>query len=321
MALERPLKLGTRSSPLALYQANEVKAGLLDAHGWSDDAVEIIPMSTRGDRVQDRPLAEIGGKGLFTAEIEAGLMDGTIDLAVHSMKDVATVLPDGLIISTFLKREDPRDALIAAPGIDSLSDLPDGAIIGTASLRRASQTLAKHPNLVVEPMRGSVQTRLDKIENGVASATYLAYAGLRRLGLADRAVRPLEPSEMLPALCQGIIGIEINADNEALAGALAPLNHGPSETSALCERAMLRRLDGSCRTPIAGLSTLSADGETIYLKGAVFAEDGSAAVFHEASGPADAPEVLGIAVGDVLAEKAKAYPSVIIGAEADKEQG
>lgn len=313
MALERPLKLGTRSSPLALWQAEAVKQGLLAAHDWSDDAVEIIPMSTRGDRVQDRPLAEIGGKGLFTEEIEAGLLDGTIDLAVHSMKDVATQLPDGLVMSTFLAREDPRDALIAAPGIAGLDDIPEGAVVGTASLRRGAQTLAKRPDLRLEPMRGSVQTRLDKIEKGVAVATYLAYAGLKRLGLEDRAVKPLEFSEMLPALCQGIIGVEINAGNEALAALLSPLNHLPSQYEAQCERAMLARLDGSCRTPIAGLSRVAADGATIHLKGAVFADDGSASVFHEDSAPVEDAAALGTRVGEAIAAQTATIPAITVG--------
>ena len=310
---DQQIRIATRKSPLAMWQAEAVKQGLLEAHDWPQDAVEIIPMSTRGDRVQDRPLAEIGGKGLFTEEIEAGLLDGRLDLAVHSMKDVATQLPDGLIISTYLPREDPRDALIAAPGIGSLDDVPAGAIVGTASLRRGAQTLAKRPDLRLEPMRGSVQTRLDKIEKGVAVATYLAYAGLKRLGLEDRAVKPLETTEMLPALCQGIIGIEINAGNEALAALLAPLNHMPSHYAALCERAMLARLDGSCRTPIAGLSQVSADGATIHLKGAVFADDGSASIFHEDSAPVAEAAALGTRVGDVIAGQAADIPAITVG--------
>lgn len=269
--MQATLRIGTRGSPLALAQAHMVRDLLAAAH---PDLLpsEILVIKTTGDRILDRSLSDIGGKGLFTKEIEEALLDDSIDLAVHSMKDVATVLPEPLTIDCFLEREDPRDALIGAA---SLAALPPGARVGTASLRRAAQLKARRPDLVVESLRGNVGTRLSKIADGTFDATFLALAGLRRLGLADKASGILEPEDMLPAIAQGIIGIERRVADTRVAALLAPLNHKASAIAATCERAFLAGLDGSCRTPIAGLARLDGQGRLLF-KGEALAPDGSA---------------------------------------------
>ncbi|MFA5121639.1 hydroxymethylbilane synthase [Zavarzinia sp.] len=288
------LKIGTRGSPLALAQAHMVR-DLLSARNPGLAPAEIIVIKTTGDRVLDRTLAEIGGKGLFTKEIEEALFDGTIDLAVHSMKDVATVLPPGLVIDCFLEREDPRDALIGAASLDALAP---GARVGTASLRRGAQLRARRPDLVVEPLRGNVGTRLNKIAEGAFDATFLALAGLRRLGMADRADGILEPEVLLPAIAQGIIGVEYRAEDARTAALLAPLNHAPSGLAAACERAFLRVLDGSCKTPIAGLARLDAAGGLHFL-GETLAPDGSRRLAVERRGQA----VDAVAIGEAAARE------------------
>lgn len=273
MTLRLPLRLGTRGSPLALAQARLVKAALAAAEPAlaPDAAVEIVVIKTTGDRVQDRPLAEIGGKGLFTKEIEEGLLGGSLDIAVHSMKDMPTILPAGLVISAVLPRADPRDALIA-DGIRRIADLPHGAVVGTASLRRAAQLRAARPDLAVVPLRGNVQTRLRKLAEGEVRATFLAMAGLVRLNLATVASAALEPEEMLPAVAQGAIGIECREDDAAVRDLLARINHAETMTCITTERAFLAALDGSCRTPIAALAQLQ--GQTVRLRGLVAAPDG-----------------------------------------------
>ena len=282
-----PLRIGTRGSPLALAQAHEVRDRLAAAwtHLATAGAVEIVVVSTQGDRVLDRPLAEIGGKGLFTEEIEAGLLDGSLDIAVHSMKDMPTALPPGLSIPCLLPREDPRDALLLRQGLalDSdaaargawLSALPQGARVGTSSLRRAAQVRALRPDLEVVGFRGNVQTRLRKLDEGVADATLLARAGLNRLGL-DHGVT-LAPDASLPAVAQGAIGIECRSDDATTAALLAPLACAATMRRVEAERAMLEALDGSCRTPIAGLAEIVAsdDGEALRLRGLVATEDGA----------------------------------------------
>lgn len=250
---------------------------------------EITVIKTTGDRVLDRSLSEIGGKGLFTKEIEEALLSGAIDLAVHSMKDVATVLPPGLVIDCFLEREDPRDALIGAP---ALAALKPGARVGTASLRRGAQLKARRPDLVVETLRGNVGTRLGKIADGSFDATFLALAGLRRLGLADKADGILEPEEMLPAIAQGIVGVERRQADGRVAELLAPLNHAASATAAACERAFLAGLDGSCRTPIAGLARLDGLGGLRFI-GETLAPDGSARLDIEVAGNAADAALIG----------------------------
>ncbi|HYD29856.1 MAG TPA: hydroxymethylbilane synthase [Azospirillaceae bacterium] len=259
--MTNPLRIGTRGSPLALAQAYQTRDRLQAAHPElrDDGAIEIVVIKTTGDRIQDRTLAEAGGKGLFTKEIEDDLAAGRIDLAVHSMKDVPTWLPDGLEMSCLLPREDPRDAWFSRSGA-TLDDLPAGSVVGTASLRRQAQVLARRPDLTVIPLRGNVQTRLAKLDEGQVDATMLALAGLRRLGLTDRITAVIEPEVMLPAVAQGAIGIEIRARDERTRALLAPLNCAETAVRVEAERALLAELDGSCRTPIAALARLEADG-------------------------------------------------------------
>ena len=283
MAETPRLRLGTRGSPLALVQAREVRARLAAAHAELEPeaAVEIVVIKTTGDAVQDRTLAEIGGKGLFTKEIEDALLDGRIDAAVHSMKDMATWLPEGLAIGAVLAREDPRDALFSSHG-DSLAALPKGAVLGTASLRRQAQVLLARPDVKVVPLRGNVQTRLRKLAEGEVDATLLAVGGLKRLGMAERITAVLEPEVMLPAVAQGAIGVETRADDAATRGFLEALNDRTSALRVAAERACLEVLDGSCRTPIAALAeTLGAEsgegGMEIRLRALVCLPDGSQA--------------------------------------------
>lgn len=296
---QRPLRLGTRGSPLALAQARLVKAALAAAVDGpaAADAVEIVVVRTTGDRVLDRPLAEIGGKGLFTKELEEGLLGGGLDLAVHSMKDVPTVLPDGLAIGAVLPRADPRDALIAR-GPRSVAELPRGATVGTASLRRAAQLLAARPDLRVVPLRGNVQTRLRKLEAGEVGATFLAMAGLVRLGLAEAASAALEPEEMLPAVAQGAVGVECRAGDARVLGLLARIDHGATTTRITAERAFLAVLDGSCRTPIAALAELA--GGRLRLRGLVASPDGREVERVEVEGAAAAARELGSEAGHAL---------------------
>jgi hydroxymethylbilane synthase len=296
MTLRLPLRLGTRGSPLALAQARLVKAALAAADPAlvADEAVEIVVVKTTGDLVQDRPLAEIGGKGLFTQEIEDGLLAGTLDLAVHSMKDMPTVLPPGLTIDAVLPRADPRDALIAR-GPRSLAELPQGAVVGSASLRRAAQLRSLRPDLAVVPLRGNVQTRLRKLDAGEVGATFLAMAGLVRLGLVAAASAALEPEEMLPAVAQGAIGIECRAGDVPVLDLLARLNHDPTMVRITAERAFLAALDGSCRTPIAALAEL--EGARLRLRGLVARPDGSEVERIEAEGAASEALRLGAEAG------------------------
>jgi len=295
---ETCLKIGTRGSPLAQAQAREVKAHLHAAHPGLD-MIEIIVLSTKGDRILDRPLADIGGKGLFTEEIEAALLSGEIDLAVHSLKDMPTCLPEGLEISAVLEREDVRDAFISARAAHP-ADLPAGSVIGTASLRRQAQTLAICSGLKVIAFRGNVQSRLGKLDRNIVDATYLAMAGLKRLGISDDRFHPLETDEFLPAVAQGAICIETARHNGRAQKLVRPLNHPASEICVRAERAMLDCLDGSCRTPIAGYATLAEN--LITLKGGIFLPDGSASHYHQATGPD--PEQLGQQVGQALKDMA-----------------
>jgi hydroxymethylbilane synthase len=266
------VRIGTRGSPLALAQAREVTDRLEAAHGRGAHELEIRVIRTSGDRIQDRPLAEAGGKGLFTKEIEEALLAGDIDLAVHSMKDMPTLLPAGLTLVCFLPREDVRDAFISA-GAATLTGLPVGAVVGTSSLRRQAQVKRLRPDLVVVPLRGNVDTRLRKIEDGVADATLLACAGLKRLGLMERITAAISPDEMLPAVAQGAIGLEVRADDAGAAHLLAPLNHQPTALAVAVERAFLAKLDGSCRTPIAGLAELLSPDRLLF-RGMILTPDG-----------------------------------------------
>ncbi|VAW07570.1 Porphobilinogen deaminase [hydrothermal vent metagenome] len=294
------VRIGTRGSPLALAQAHEVRQRLTSAHDHlTADMIEITVMSTRGDRILDRPLSEIGGKGLFTEEIEAALMDGRIDMAVHSLKDMPTSLPDGLELACYLEREDVRDAFISARA-RRLQDLPPGAHIGTASLRRQAQTLALRPDVMVSVFRGNVQSRLRKLDEGIVDATYLAMAGLNRLGLKDSRIHPIAVTDFLPAVAQGAVCVEIAGSNDRVRALLSPLNHADTELCVRAERAMLKILDGSCRTPIAGLATIR--GGMITLKGLVSLPGGGESHDFEASG--EDPEALGIKVGQTIKDNA-----------------
>jgi hydroxymethylbilane synthase len=269
------LRIGTRGSPLALAQAHETRERLAAAFPelGQSMAIAIVVIKTTGDLVTDRPLAEIGGKGLFTKEIDEALMGGAVDLAVHSMKDVPTALPEGMALPCILPREDPRDAFLGR-GARALADLPSGAVVGTASLRRGAQILARRPDLKVVSFRGNVQTRLRKLEEGQVDATLLALAGLRRLGMADHASAILSPEEMLPAVAQGAIGIACRADDARVLHYLSALNDGESMVRVLAERAFLRVLDGSCRTPIAALAEIRDPGEMSF-RGLLVRPDGT----------------------------------------------
>jgi hydroxymethylbilane synthase len=295
------LRIGTRGSPLALIQAEETRRRLADAHPALavPGAVEIVVIRTTGDKVQDRPLSEIGGKGLFTKEIEDGLLDRSLDLAVHSMKDMPTWLPDGLTIGALLPREDPRDALFARDGAGSLAALKPGAVVGTSSLRRQAQVLALRPDLSIVPFRGNVGTRLAKLDAGTVDATLLALAGLKRLGRTDRVSAVLEPEEMLPATAQGAIGIECRADDAPVRRLLDALHCRDTGDRVAAERSLLTTLEGNCRTPIAALADLAPDG-TLTLTSRVALPDGSEMHEDRRSGPRAEAMQLGAEAGEAL---------------------
>jgi len=296
--VHKTLKIGTRGSKLALAQAHEVKGLLIDAHdSLNDNNIDIVVMSTRGDRVQDRNLSEIGGKGLFTEEIENALYEGSIDIAVHSLKDMPTKLPRGLELVCYLEREDVRDAFLSSKA-RSLAELPEGAVVGTSSLRRKAQALALRPDLEIVNFRGNVQTRLQKLDNKVADATFLAMAGLNRLNINDPRVNAVNISDLLPAVAQGAITIEIASKNAKMRKILTPLNHKETELRVRAERTMLDILDGSCRTPIAGLATI--DGEEMTLKGRVLSEDGTHDRYDKICGNKNDPEAIGEELGQIL---------------------
>ncbi|WP_316858332.1 hydroxymethylbilane synthase [uncultured Cohaesibacter sp.] len=297
------IKIGTRGSKLALAQAYETRKRLMDAHGLEEDAFEIMVIKTTGDQILDKPLSEAGGKGLFTKEIEEALLDGRIDLAVHSSKDMPTYLPDGLELSVFLPREDVRDAFISRK-YGSLAEMPAGAIVGTSSLRRQAMVRKLRPDLEVVMYRGNVQRRLEKLEEGVADATLLACAGLKRLGDEDVITSAIEVTDFLPAVGQGAIGIESRVGDDAINQLLAPIHHEPTARALVCERAFLRVLDGSCRTPIAGFAKV--DGDRLSFAGLVLMPDGSA--FYDISdmGAASDAEAIGERAAYSLREKAGA---------------
>ena len=295
------IRIGTRGSALALAQAHETRDRLIAAHGLPQDAFEIVVMSTAGDRVQDRPLAEIGGKGLFTAEIEEALLNGGIDLAVHSSKDMPTALPDGLYLSAFLEREDPRDAFIGRDA-KTLMDLPHGATVGSSSLRRQALIRRARPDLNVVMYRGNVQTRLRKLAEGAVDATLLACAGLRRLGLIGEATDIMALDVFPPAPGQGAICIESRAGDTETDALLAPIHHAPTGLQLACERAFLAALDGSCRTPIAGHAII--DGGTIRFTGTILTPDGSISHDIAADGPLGDAAAIGAKAGANIRAKA-----------------
>ncbi|MBA5778479.1 hydroxymethylbilane synthase [Stappia sp. F7233] len=299
----KSIRIGTRGSALALAQAHETRDRLMKAHGLGSDAFEIVVIKTSGDRIQDRPLSEVGGKGLFTKEIEQALIDGDIDLAVHSSKDMPTVLPEGLGLTAFLPREDVRDAFIS-PKAKRLQDLPQGAVVGSSSLRRQAMIKRLRPDIEVVTYRGNVQTRLAKLAAGEVDATLLAFAGLKRLGLAGEVTSLLETEDFLPAVGQGAICIETRADDGETIALLQAIHHTETATCLAAERAFLAELDGSCRTPIGGLARLEA-GEVTF-RGLILKPDGSEV--HEIESRGAAGEAAGIGARAGQALKARGGP-------------
>lgn len=299
------LTIATRGSALALWQANHVKARLEAADPSRE--VRLLVLKTTGDRIQDRPLAEVGGKGLFVKEIEEALLDGRADLAVHSMKDLPAVLPGGLVIAAVPEREDPRDAFCSVTHA-RLADLPAGAVVGTSSLRRQAQVLDRHPHLAVEPLRGNVDTRLRRLKEGRYAGIILAMAGLSRLGLAEHVREPLAPEVCLPAIGQGALAVEARAESRG-AEAVRPLEHAASRLATAAERAVLAFVSGDCRTPVAAYARV--EGGRLRLRALLASPDGRRVVRHEAAGAASAPEALGREVasalldmgGDILQER------------------
>lgn len=302
----RPLLIGTRGSPLALWQARHVWARLLEANGLGEGDVGLSTITTSGDRIKDKPLREFGGKGLFSKEIDEALLRGDVDLAVHSMKDLETNLPKGLCIAAILPRADVRDAFISTKA-PSLVTLPPGSTVGTSSLRRQAQVKRRRPDLRVLDLRGNVETRLSKLAEGQADATLLALAGLERLGLTAQATSILSTEEMLPAVAQGAIGVTCRSDDAATRDLLAPLNDPVSAASVGCERAFLARLDGSCKTPIAGLAEI-ADG-IVRFRGLLLNPDGSEWYDVAVTGAAANTLNIGADAGDEL--RARAGPDFI----------
>lgn len=292
---------------MALAQAHEVQARLTAAHGLPESAVTIHVIKTTGDRVLDRSLADIGGKGLFTKEIEEALLSNEVDVGVHSMKDMQTVLPDGLVIGGVLPREDPRDAFISLRHAD-FSALPPNAVVGTSSLRRKAQVLHARPDLRVVEFRGNVQTRLRKLEEGIADATFLAVAGLKRLGMQDRITAPVSSEMMLPAVAQAAIGLEIREGDETTAALIAALNDPVTALAVTAERTFLARLEGSCRTPIAGHAVIT-DG-TMHFRGQILTPDGQKIYDVSRRGAAEDAFDLGLAAANEILTEAD--PALLI---------
>ena len=285
-----PLRIGTRDSRLALAQAFETRALLMAAHGLPEAAFEIAPIRTTADRIQDRALKDLGGKGLFTKELEDALLSGVIDIAVHCVKDMAVAEPEGLMTDCMMEREDPRDAFVSH-GFESLAGLPPGAVVGTSSMRRRAQVLHRRPDLTVVNFRGNVQTRLRKLEEGVAAATFLAMAGLNRLGLQSIGRNPVGIADMLPAVGQGALAIQRRKADEDVARLIAPLHHPQTEIQMAAERMFLATLEGSCETPIAGYAEITPDG--IRLMGEILRPDGSEVLTAERSGSAADAALIG----------------------------
>jgi hydroxymethylbilane synthase len=284
------LRLGTRGSPLALAQAHDVKARLIAAHGAAAPEVEIVVIKTSGDLIQDRALSEAGGKGLFTKELDSALLQGDVDLAVHSAKDLPTFMPDGLTIAGYLPREDARDAWISDKA-SGPRELPPGSIVGTASLRRSAMLLRLRPDLAIRLLRGNVETRLAKLARGEIDATILALAGLKRLKLTDKATRLLDPRDFVPAVGQGAIAITARSEDAPVAAALAPILDHATGVALACERALLQVLDGSCHTPIGGHARL--EGDNLHLHAMILRPDGSRFFETEVKGSAADPIELG----------------------------
>lgn len=306
---DKPIRIATRKSPLAMWQAEFVKDALEQAHpGLS---VELVPMVTKGDVILDTPLAKVGGKGLFVKELEVAMLEGRADIAVHSMKDVPVEFPDGLGLVTICEREDPRDAFVSNH-YDSIADLPAGAVVGTSSLRRQCQLRAQRPDLVVKDLRGNVNTRLRKLDDGEFDAIILACAGLMRLKMHDRIRSAIAPETSLPAVGQGAVGIECRLDDTRVRTLLDALNHTPTAIRVLCERAMNNRLQGGCQVPIGSYSEL--EGDQIWLRALVGEPDGSKIVQGEIRGPIADAEALGTELANqLLAQGAKEILEALYG--------
>jgi len=297
----RTFRIGTRGSALALIQTREVMRALESHHPSLKDRLEIVPMKTTGDTIVDRSLVDLGGKSLFTKEIEDALLKGAIDLAAHSMKDMAAEVPSGLIVPAMLEREDPRDALITREG-RLLEDLPKGSLFGTSSLRRQAHVLHKYPHFQTTSLRGNVPTRLQKVEGGDIDATLLAVAGLKRLGMLDKATQILSIEDFLPAVAQGAIGIQCRDDDKEVLDLLAPLNHLATFQAVTAERAFMKALHGSCRTPIAAYAFL--EKETLFLKGMVSDPQGQNMRFISLEGLVSQAGSIGKRAAQLLQEQA-----------------
>ena len=289
------IRIATRKSPLAMWQAEHVAAALRAAHPGIE--VELLGMSTQGDKILDTPLAKIGGKGLFVKELEQGMLEGNADIAVHSMKDVPVELPEGLHLPVIMAREDPRDAFVSNQH-ESLDALPRGARVGTSSLRRQSQLLELRPDLELLPLRGNVNTRLRKLDEGEYDAIILAAAGLIRLGFRERIRAFIEPEQSLPAIGQGAVGIECRVDDARVNGLIAPLHHVPTASRVLAERAMNNRLEGGCQVPIAGHAIL--ENGRLWLRGLVGSVDGKVIIRGEIRGDESEAESLGVTLAERL---------------------
>ena len=294
----RPLRIATRQSPLALWQAEYVKKELQKAH--PDLLVELVPMVTKGDIILDTPLSKVGGKGLFVKELEQALIENRADIAVHSMKDVTVDFPEGLGLVTICKREDPRDAFVSHL-YNNIQDLPQGAIVGTSSLRRQCQLRAMRPDLNVKDLRGNLGTRLAKLDNGEYDAILLAAAGLKRLGLQKRIQTEIEPEEILPAVGQGAVGIECRLDDERVRALLLPLSDAETTYRVLCERAMNHHLQGGCQVPIGSYAELN--GETLSLRGLVGEPDGTKIIHGQITGKREEAEEMGKKLAQQLLDK------------------
>jgi hydroxymethylbilane synthase len=294
------VRIATRKSALALWQAEYVKAQL--EHFHQDITVELVPMTTKGDIILDTPLAKVGGKGLFVKELEVAMLEDRADIAVHSMKDVPVDFPDGLGLEVICPREDPRDAFVSNT-FTKLSDLPQGSIVGTSSLRRQCQLKAQRPDLDIRDLRGNVNTRLKKLDEGQYDAIILAAAGLIRLKMSERIAQYIEPEEMLPANGQGAVGIECRTNDDTIKALLAPLECSTTRIRVLTERAMNKALEGGCQVPIASYSVISDNGKDVYLRGLVGAIDGSEIIESEITGPTEQGEALGNTLAQELLSK------------------
>ncbi len=295
---DQTIRIATRKSPLAMWQAEHVAAELKKAHPGLQ--VELLGMSTQGDKILDTPLAKIGGKGLFVKELEQGMLAGTADIAVHSMKDVPVELPEGLHLPVIMQREDPRDAFVSN-NYKSLAGLPEGSVVGTSSLRRECQLREVRPDLKIAPLRGNVNTRLRKLDEGEFDAIILASAGLIRLGFEQRIASFIEPEQSLPAIGQGAVGIECRADDPRVNALLEPLLDADTAVCVRAERAMNHRLNGGCQVPIAGYAILRDGG--LFLRGLVGEPDGSKIIRAETSGTLQDAESMGLALADELLSK------------------